>query len=275
MGERDEPGAPFKDHFSSGAGDYARFRPRYPDALFADLAALSPGRRLAWDCATGNGQAAEGLAPHFDEVVATDASAEQVAAAPHHPRIRFAVAPAESSGLAAASVDLVTVAQALHWFDLEAFYAEVRRVCRQGGLVAVWSYGLLRLEGEVGTLIDHFYHQTIGPHWPPERRLVDAGYKGLPFPFSPVSPPAHAMATSWSLPELLGYLRTWSGVKRFETNQGFNPVARLEPELNSLWGDPAKPRDVRWPLTLRLGRVGARRVDHRFACFGDVPCDII
>lgn len=244
----------FRDHFSGVAAGYARFRPGYPPALFAWLAERAPARDAAWDCATGSGQAAVGLAEHFARVVATDASGEQVAHARPHPRVEYRVAPAERSGLDPASVDLVTVAQALHWLDLPAFYREVRRVLRPGGLLAVWSYGNLSLPDErLDRILQAFYHDTLGPCWPPERRLVEEGYASLEFPFAEAAPPPFAMEADLTLADLGGYLRTWSAVKRYAEAHGTDPVEAVEAELRPTWGDPGRPRRVRWPLAIRAG----------------------
>jgi SAM-dependent methyltransferase len=246
--------ARFADHFSRVAADYARFRPRYPDALFDWLAGLAPGRGLAWDCATGSGQAAVALAERFERVVATDASAEQLASAEAHPRVEYRVAPAESSGLAAASVDLLTVAQALHWFDLPAFYAEADRVLRPGGVLAAWCYGLFRFaDPEVQAVLARF-HDRVEPYWPPERQLLEAGYRTLDFPFPEDAAPDFAMTEGFDLDRLLGYLGTWSAVKRYREVRGDDPLIAPERELRAVWGDPARRRPVHWPLALRCGR---------------------
>lgn len=238
------------------ARHYAAFRPTYPASLFAELARLCPQHELAWDCATGSGQAARDLVRHFRRVIATDASPAQMAQAPPHPQILYRVAPAEASGLETASVDLITVAQALHWFDLDGFYQEVRRVLRPGGILAAWCYGTLQVEGEeVQRRIQHFYHEEVGPYWPPERHLVENGYADLPFPFTPLPFPTLAMEATWSMEQLLGYLRSWSASGRCMQATGHDPVAALEPSLRSLWGDPARPRTLTWPLSLRVGRI--------------------
>jgi SAM-dependent methyltransferase len=245
----------FADHFSGIAARYADFRPTYPPALFAWLAALAPGHGLAWDCAAGSGQASLGLAAHFDRVVATDASAQQIAAARPHARIDYRVAPAESSGLAAASADLITVAQALHWFDLDRFYAEARRVLQPDGVIAVWTYGVLLLDDpRLDARVQAFYRDTVGPYWPPERHHVETGYRALPFPFPEITPPPLEMETRWTLPQLLGYLGSWSATARYAAARGSDPVAALAAELAPLWGEAEQARAMAWPLSLRVGR---------------------
>lgn len=246
----------FKDHFSSASDRYAAYRPDYPATLFAWLTGLCAERELAWDCATGSGQAALGLAPHFRRVVATDASAEQVRRAAPHPLIDYRVAPAETSGLADHSVDLVTVAQAAHWFDLPRFYAEAARVLKPGGAIAVWGYGRMLLPGEMDALFQRFYAETVGPYWPPERARIDDAYRSLDFPFAEIQPPAFAIEVEWTLPRLLDYLSTWSAVKRYQAARGRDPLPALLTELRSLWGDPETARALQWPLFLRAGRVG-------------------
>lgn len=245
----------FADHFSAVAGNYASFRPTYPAALFDWLAQAAPDRTLAWDCAAGSGQASHDLAGRFRRVIASDASAEQIAAATPHPAIDFRVASAEASGLADASVDLITVAQALHWFDLDRFYQEARRVLKPGGIIAVWSYGVLHLDDP---LIDraalHFYSEAVGPYWPPERRLVEEGYRSLAFPFAEMTPPSFTMEADWPLAQLLGYFGSWSATARYRAANGRDPVADVAQELLPLWGDPAVARRIRWPLALRVGR---------------------
>lgn len=248
----------FADHFSGHAADYARFRPDYPAALLDWIAARAPGRGRAWDCATGSGQAAAALAERFAEVVATDASVEQVARARPHPRVRYAVAPAEASGLPASSVDAVTVAQALHWFRIPDFLAEAWRVLRPGGLLAAWSYDLMEVSEEVDRVVLHLYRDVVGAYWPPERAMVEdggAGYRALDLAlFEDVEAPEFAMEGDWTLGELAGYLRTWSSVRRFAEAEGRDPVEALLPALREAWGEPEGTRRVRWPLTVRAGR---------------------
>jgi SAM-dependent methyltransferase len=247
----------FTDHFAAVAAAYAANRPTYPPQLFAWLAAQCPGRQLAWDCATGTGQAAVALADHFEQVWATDASSAQLEAAVPGRTITYHAAPAEASGLPDCCADLITVAQALHWFDLEPFYSEVRRVLKPGGLLAVWTYGVFHAEGAdnaaVQQMLDRFYYETVGPCWPPERRHVEDGYAHLAFPFEPLAPPAFRMAVDWSLPELIGYLRSWSAVSRYQQQTGTDPTLPLAGELAPLWGQ--LPRRVTWPLSLKVGRI--------------------
>lgn len=242
------------DHFSRQAAGYAVYRPSYPAALFEYLAGVAPARRRAWDCATGNGQAAGGLAPLFESVVATDASAAQIAHAIPHPRVEYRVAPAESSGLEPATVDIVTVAQAAHWLDLDAFYAEARRVLVPGGVIALWSYGSAALDTpELTAAFDHFENVTVGPYWPPERRLIVEGYLTIPFPFAELSAPRYTLEQQWTLDELLGYVGTWSASARFVDATGGDPVAELDRALAPLWGPRDRARAVTWPLPLRVG----------------------
>jgi len=243
----------FKDHFSRLAAQYAAFRPRYPAALFDYLAAVAPARTAAWDCACGSGQATLDLAERFDGVIATDASAQQVAQALPHPHVTYRVAPAERSGLSPESVDLVTVAQSLHWFDFDAFYAEVRRVLRNDGVLAVWTYGVQTVDSpQINAAVQEFYSETVGEYWPPERRLIEDGYRSLPFPFVEMIPPAFAMSERWTLPQLLGYFRSWSATSRYVQRNAVDPVTQLGEQIAPLWGEAE--RVIHWPLSMRLGR---------------------
>lgn len=246
---------PYANHFSGLAPAYATWRPRYPAELFAYLALLPSRHELAWDCAAGSGQASLSLAGHFRRVVATDASAAMLAQAPAHPGVEYRVAPAEACDLAVETVDLVTVAQALHWLNTEAFYAEVGRVLVPGGVLAVWTYGAQYVGHEViDRRLQHFYTDVVGPYWPAERCHVESGYRTLPFPFIELEAPVFAMQARWTLSELLGYIRTWSATQRFLDAVGHDPVAGLEAELADHWGEPGAARSIRWPLSLRVGR---------------------
>lgn len=244
----------FKDHFSRQAADYAKFRPQYPRALFAWIAAQAANHELAVDCATGSGQAAVGLTEFFRQVIALDASTKQIQSAQPHPRVEYRVATAEATGLPDNSCDAVTVAQALHWFELELFYAEMNRVLKPGGVLAVWAYNYLRLSPEVDAVLRRYHDEIVGPFWPPERKLVGHGYRDLPFPFEEISAPDFWIETTWTVAHLLGYLRTWSATQRYEAEKGSDPLALIENDLIARWGDPKAERLGVWPLVVRLGR---------------------
>ena len=246
----------FKDHFSTHAAGYAAHRPTYPPALIDFLAAAAPGRGLALDCGCGTGQLSVLLTAHFDRVIATDASAQQIANATPHEAVEYRTAPAERSGLSAASADLITVAQAAHWLDLDAFYAEVRRVAHSRAILALITYGVLHVTGDAANaVVQHFYHDVIGPYWPPERRHVEDGYRSLPFPFEEIETPALAIEVSWSLRDLVGYTETWSAVKAAEKAVGRQPIDDFQMALARVWGDPKMRKGVSWPLSLRAGRL--------------------
>jgi SAM-dependent methyltransferase len=246
----------FEDHFGSVSRRYAEARPTYPDALFEWLAVTAPGRSLAWDCGAGSGQASIPLAAFFAHVVATDASAAQLAEASPHPRVSYRVMPASSSGLDDGTVDLVAVAQALHWFPLDAFYAEVTRVLRPGGIVAAWTYGAFALgRPEADAIVRAYHYGTVDAYWPPERKHVECGYRDLPFPFESLAVPVFHMRTAWTLSEITGYLRSWSATSRFVAVHGYDPVIDVEQQLHEVWGDPEQPIQVDWPLTVLAGRV--------------------
>lgn len=246
----------FKDHFSGTSAAYAAYRPTYPSALVDFLADCSPGQQRAWDCGCGTGQLSVLLAARFSEVIATDASSAQIKRVQPADRVIYRVATAEDSGLAPASTDLVTVAQAAHWFDLPRFYDEVQHVARPGAVLALITYGVLHVDDqEVDQLVQHFYTSVVGPYWPPERRHVEDGYRSLPFPFPEIEAPALGIEVHWRLEDLLGYVQTWSAVKEAAEVLGEQPLADLRTSLARAWGDPAARRAVSWPLSLRVGRV--------------------
>ena len=249
----------FKDHFSGVAANYAEFRPVYPRALFEWIAGIAPRRERVWDCATGNGQAAAMLAEFFAEIIATDASAEQVTNGTKHPRIRYAVAPAERSGLEDQSIDVVTVAQAAHWFDLPKFYAEARRVLREDGIVLLWCYGkFLFGKAEIDRLLEDYYHDVVGPYWPPERRYIEEDYRTLEFPLAEFGAPRFDMEAEFTRERLAGYLRTWSATQRFMKTKGTDPVIELDGKLDRCWDRGEKMRVTSWPISIRAGRFPAR-----------------
>ncbi len=243
----------FKDHFSGHADGYRGARPTYPDALFDWLATQAPARDLAWDAGCGNGQAAFALSAHFARVVVTDPSASQIANAETKPNIDYRVELAERGSLADASADLVTVAQALHWFDLDLFYAEVRRVLKPRGLFAAWTYGDCHVDAAVDGVKDRLYVDLTGPYWPPERAHIETGYRDLPFPFIELAVPRFAMRTQWTLEQFLAYLRSWSASQRYLKATGEDPVSLIECDLRGTWGNNGR-RDVCWEFHLRCGR---------------------
>jgi SAM-dependent methyltransferase len=241
-----------QDHFSKLSRQYAASRPRYPRALYEWLVQIAPGRERAWDCACGNGQAASDLASYFLQVIATDLSAEQLREATPHPRIEYRVAVAESSGLPVGSVDVVTVAQALHWFELNRFYQEVRRVLRPGGVLAAWCYGAGSIAADrADAVFQDFYHSVVGPYWQPERKLVEDGYRTLPFPQPELTAPILTMELNWTLEQLIGYVRSWSATALYAQSRGSDPVPELYSGLLRSWGDPRSRQRICWPLSVR------------------------
>jgi ubiquinone/menaquinone biosynthesis C-methylase UbiE len=239
--------------FSKQASTYARHRPRYSPRLFEYLASLAAGHDLAWDCGTGNGQAAVSLAGHFRRVVGTDVSPKQLAQASHHGNILYWVALAERSGLRAGLADLVTVAQALHWFDFDRFYAEVRRVLKPGGLFAAWTYHLPQVSPPVDRVVDEFYSGRLGGYWAPEIHYIDDLYRTIPFPFDEEASPEFAMTTDWELENLVGFLRSWSATQLFLEEKGYSPIDDVRPALAEAWGQTGE-RQVHWTVFLRVGR---------------------
>ena len=247
----------FKDHFSEVASAYAAHRPSYPAAVVDFLARIAPARRLAWDAGCGSGQLSVLLAGAFEHVVATDASAEQIGRATSQASVEYRCARAESSGLPERVADLATAAQAVHWFDLPAYYAEVRRVVRPGGIVALISYGVVTVGADLDAVIQPFYRNVLASYWPPERRHVDDGYRSLPFPFVELDAPAFEIRLEWRLPDLVGYVGTWSAVWALEKAEGPGPFTTFCRALEAAWGrgQATTVRTVRWPLVLRVGRV--------------------
>jgi SAM-dependent methyltransferase len=245
----------FKDHFSERATLYAAYRPHYPDSLFEFLAGLTRQHHTALDCGTGNGQAAIGLVDHFERVIATDPSPAQIENAIPHDRIEYRVTPADSSGLPARSVDLVAAAQSLHWFEPVTFFAEAERVLVRDGVIAVWGYGDPVLDdARLQETLHSFNRGLLEPYWYPERKILLDGYRSISFPFDEIDTPALELEMRWSLPELVGYLRTWSAAARFAAERGTDPINQVEKSLAADWGGSAARRVIRWPLALRAGR---------------------
>ncbi len=246
----------FKDLFSQQAADYSKYRPTYPHELFTYLATLSAAKEWAWDCGTGNGQAAVELASYFESVVATDPSEKQLAAAQVNPRVQYHAATAEESKLASHTIDLTTVAQAFHWFKHPLFFDEVRRVSKpQGAVLAIWTYELCQISTEVDAVVLDFYRNGIGSYWEPERKLVESGYKTIKVPFEELQVPSFAMRAEWTLQQLVGYLGTWSATQAAARALKVNPIEQVAPRLLEAWGSEQVVRPVTWQLGIRVFRV--------------------
>lgn len=253
----------FKDLFSGHADLYLKARPHYPDALFAWVAAQAPARGCAWDAGCGNGQASVALARHFERVIATDPSEKQIGNAVADPRVEYRNEPrsfsardgsAYHTSIADHSVDAITVAQALHWFDLPAFVTEARRVAKPGALFAAWCYANCSVTPAVDRVIAHLYDGILGEYWSPERRLVEEGYASLDIPFVPVAAPAFEMRVDWSARQLLAYLTSWSAAQKYTQATDRDAVAAVADELIAAWGGAERIRPVRWDLAMRAGR---------------------
>ena len=244
----------FKDHFSGHSEEYSQYRPDYPAELFKFLSSITPSHNLAWDCATGSGQAAHGLVKYFRKIIATDASEQQIKNAAHHKNISYKVAPAHKTTIQTKSIDLITVAQALHWFELDQFYKEAERVLKKNGIIAVWTYNLLNISLEIDLVVNYFYHDIVGEFWPPERKFVENGYENIPFPFHQLPSPCFRMTAKWTLGQLIGYMSTWSAVKRYRNNKGNDPIESIEKELTRLWDGRSTIMDVYWPLSILIGK---------------------
>jgi len=244
----------FKDHFSRQSDLYAKYRPDYPASLYSFLAGLCKEKKLVWDCGTGNGQAAIGLSEHFEMVVATDPSAAQIRNAVPLPNINYRLERSESSSLPAGSADLITVANALHWFDLNRYYEEVKRVLKQDGIFAAWCYVLPDIDEKVDPVLQHFHNYTIGNFWLPENKLVQNEYRDLPFPFSEMPSPVFYSEKDFDLADLLAYLNTWSAVQRFIQHNDFNPTDELRQDLVRVWPNTDEKKKIRWKLFLKVGQ---------------------
>jgi len=240
-----------KDLFSKKSADYSRYRPTYPSELFRYLATLTSRHALAWDCGTGNGQAAVELAAYFESVEATDLSEKQLAQALANPKVTYRQAKAEQSGLQPDSVDLITVAQAFHWFDHPRFFDEARRVAaRSESVLAIWSYALLRMRPDIDLVLRRYYVETVGPYWEPERRHVDEAYARVQFPFPELKVPAFEMKAEWTREHLLAYLATWSATQAAERALSRDPLEEVRAELSRLWTN-GKTLTTKFDFTVR------------------------
>ncbi len=250
----------FKDQFSELAGEYSRYRPGYPEALFEYLASIAPGKDLAWDCGTGSGQAALVLTEHFRRVIATDASREQIANAFSHPQVEYRVEEAEQVSIASGSVDLVTVGTAIHWFEFDRFFTEVRRVGRSGAILAVWGYHLPQVAPGVDRLLVRYYREILNGYWDDRLRYLDDRYRTLPFPFEEVKPPDFDMLADWDLRMLLGFLASWSATPKFIAANGVHPLKLVIDDLRAEWGAEDQVHRLHFPMHMRVGIISSNEV---------------
>jgi SAM-dependent methyltransferase len=241
--------------FATEAAQYARLRPTYPESLFTFFSTTVASREVAWDCATGNGQAATHLAKYLGRVIATDESAEMIAQAPRDPKIEYRVSEAEDSDIEAHSVDLVTVASAIHWFDLNKFYTEVRRVVKPGGVIAAWTYFTPVFDSDIDALIQRLVHEVLADYWDERLHYVVDEFHGLPFPFEPIDAPGFRTDMNWSMEDLLGYFETWSSSVKYRQATGAHATDLIKGELAQVWGDPEQEQDLHFPLYARIGQV--------------------
>src|SRR5690606_11687717 len=245
----------FKDNFSKQAEIYSKFRPIYPKELFEYLQTLTIEHKFAWDCGTGNGQSAIQLANFYENVYATDPSEEQIKNAVYNPKIDYKVEKAEHPSLNDHSVDLVTVAQAVHWFDFDKFYYQVKRVLKPNGIIAVWAYGIPNVSEELNSIIKNFHDNIIGEFWLPENRLIDKEYSSIPFPFDIITnAPTFYIQKEVSLTELLGHFRSWSATQKYIDRYGSNPIEELEPKLTKYWQNEEDKKEISWKLILKVGK---------------------
>ena len=242
-----------KSLFSGHAKEYAAFRPKYPEAFVKYISRLVRYRGVVWDCACGNGQLSFPLAEEFQLVMATDISEEQVAQAPGHKGILYTIQPAEQTDFPEGYFDMVVVGQALHWFNHGEFYKEAHRVMGPEAVFVAIGYGLMQVSPEVDKVLAHFYNDIVGPFWQPERRYIDEAYQTIPFPFEPISAPSFEMPCQWGFAQMMGYLGTWSAVKKYEAHTGINPLSLVANDFETAWGRE-EVRKVVFPLFVRAGR---------------------
>jgi SAM-dependent methyltransferase len=245
------------DHFSSTSKEYSFSRPIYPDILYKFLSEITPNKDIAWDCATGNGQAAIGLCKYFKNVIASDASKGQLEYQFSRNNIMYEMYPAEKADIRDNSVDLITVAQAAHWFDLDSFYKEVTRISKSNGVLAIWSYGMHKIDNDIDKISEKLNvgGDILGRYWPRETNYVKEDYKTIPFPFKEFPSQKFEMTVNWNLDDLVCYMQTWSAVKRFSMEKKFNPLSLIMEELERLWGKRDKRKVVKWDINLRVGKI--------------------
>lgn len=244
-----------KDLFSEQAELYAKYRPGYPSELFDYILSFVKEKDCAWDCATGNGQAAKVLAGHFKKVEATDLSESQLNNAFQKENIHYQVSTAEQTPFEDSSFDLITIATAYHWLDWKAFYKEATRVGKKDCVVAAWSYHVFYSADEnITAIIRHFYHNIIKTYWDKERKYVDDRYTTVEFDFAPLPSKNFDLVLSWKKEEFLGYLSTWSAVQHYLKQNESSPLQLIEDAIQKAW--PAnEEKEFHFPLFLRIGRI--------------------
>lgn len=243
-----------KDNFSSQSDKYAKYRPSYPTEFFDYLNSIVPNKQNAWDCGTGNGQVAFELAKTFDKVFATDISQSQIDNALQAGNIKYSVQPAEKTDFEDHQFDLIVIAQAIHWFDFDKFYREVNRTAKENALICAIGYGRIEISEQIDHIITGFYEHAIGTYWDKERKYIDENYKTIPFPFDEIRTPNFVNKLQWNLGHLIGYLNTWSAVKHFIKQNGYNPIDKLQNDVEKYW-DKGQTKEVRFPLLLRIGQL--------------------
>ncbi|ETO92910.1 class I SAM-dependent methyltransferase [Legionella oakridgensis] len=243
-------------HFNRQTENYLSYRPDYPESFFDFLATLARANAYVWDCGTGNGQAAFSLSKRFDLIVATDINFSPLTIAPRCDNLNYICCASEKTPLLESSIDLITVAQALHWFNFDNFYAEVRRVAKPSAVFAAWCYSLGRMNEKIDAIIGKLYLDILGErYWPKERRYIDEHYQSIPFPFQRIMTPAFVIEKNLDLYALLGYLNTWSAVKEYQKYNHENPIELIINDLQAVWGDPKEQRIMRWPLHVLAGLI--------------------
>ena len=245
----------FKDNFSKQSDLYAKYRPHYPSALFAFLASLTPKHQLAWDCGTGNGQAALGLTEFYDQIIATDPSKQQIKNSLTNHKIEYRIENTENSSLAHQSADLISIANALHWFQFDSFYKEARRVLKPEGILAAWCYRIPSISEDIDKVVQQFNDEVMDEYWLPENRLVDKDYSTLPFPFKEIICPHFYSRKNFTLHEFIKYLTTWSAIPRFIEKNKFNPLGDFEKKLKQVWLNAEEEKTCTWKITLKAGRL--------------------
>lgn len=243
----------FKDNFSKQSNAYQKYRPSYPKELFTYLNKLTDKHDLAWDCGTGNGQSALGLADHFNKIYATDPSKQQIVNAALHPKISYKIEKAERTTLQDNSVDLITVAQAMHWFDFDTFFSEVKRVLKTKGIIAVWTYSLPKISTEIDELILYYQNKIVGEFWQKENQFVLDEYKTIPFPFKEIETPSFKFQKEIKLEDLKGLLYSWSATQRYQDKLGINPILEIEQDLKDLWKNAEETKLTTWKIFLKVG----------------------